>query len=174
MGEGGGGGGEGGGGGGNGGRAGVDPTPARGGGGVRPRGRLGALTRAGRGAVPGDRRAPGRRRAGPGARARLAPRRHSPRPVRPAALRAGVPSGGRVIDEKAQELGRLLGQSVEYKNLKRASERLREDAECRTKLEELERLAAERERAGASGKEPAREQVGKDDQRLQSVQGKAG
>jgi len=78
-----------------------------------------------------------------------------------------------VIDEKAQELGRLLGQSDEYKNLKRASERLREDAECRTKLEELERLAAELERAGASGKEPTREQVEKYDQLLQSVQGNA-
>jgi len=76
-----------------------------------------------------------------------------------------------VIDEKAQELGRLLGQSDEYKALKRASERLREDEACRTQLEELERLAAELERAAGGGKEPAREQVEKYDQLLQSVQG---
>ncbi|PYO43928.1 MAG: hypothetical protein DMD37_10920 [Gemmatimonadetes bacterium] len=100
----------------------------------------------------------------------MAPHRDPPGLVRPAALRGGVPPGGRVIDEKAQELGRLLGQSDEYKALKRASERLREDAECRTKLEELERLASELERAGAGGKEPTREQVEKYDQLLQSVQ----
>jgi cell fate (sporulation/competence/biofilm development) regulator YlbF (YheA/YmcA/DUF963 family) len=75
-----------------------------------------------------------------------------------------------VIDEKSQELGRLLGQSEEYKALKRATERLREDAACRTQLEELERLALELERAASGGREPSREQVEKYDQLLQGVQ----
>ena len=46
-----------------------------------------------------------------------------------------------MIDEKAQDLGRLLGQSEEYKALLRASQRLKEDAETQKLLEEVERLA---------------------------------
>ena len=46
-----------------------------------------------------------------------------------------------MIDEKAQELGRLLGQSEEYKALLRASQRLKEDVETQKLLEEVERLA---------------------------------
>jgi len=56
-----------------------------------------------------------------------------------------------VIDPKALELGRLLGQTDEYKAFLRASERLREEAACRQQLAEVERLAQEIEpRRGAS------------------------
>jgi cell fate (sporulation/competence/biofilm development) regulator YlbF (YheA/YmcA/DUF963 family) len=76
-----------------------------------------------------------------------------------------------VIDDKAQELGRLLGQSEEYKTLRRASERLREDAECQRYLGEIERLAAELERAAQQGVEPPKQLVEQYDTTLQSVQG---
>src|SRR5206468_2225736 len=91
---------------------------------------------------------------------------------RPAAVPAGRPrrGGGHVIDQKASELGRLLGQSEEYKVLLRASERMKEDATCRQLLAEVERIAQDIERAAQEGREPAKDQVEKYDRALQSVQ----
>ena len=76
-----------------------------------------------------------------------------------------------MIDQKAQELGRLLGQSEEYKALLRGSERMREDATCRQLLAEVERLGQEMERVAQEGREPAKEQVEQYERALQSVQG---
>jgi len=76
-----------------------------------------------------------------------------------------------VIDQKAQELGRLLGQSDEYKALLRASDRMKEDATCRGLLAEVERIAGTIEKASQEGKEPTKEQVEQYDRALQSVQG---
>ena len=42
-----------------------------------------------------------------------------------------------MIDQKAGELGRLLGQSEEYKTLVRASDRMKEDAVVRQLLAEV-------------------------------------
>jgi cell fate (sporulation/competence/biofilm development) regulator YlbF (YheA/YmcA/DUF963 family) len=78
--------------------------------------------------------------------------------------------GGRVIDEKAQDLGRLIGQTEEYKTLKRASERLREDAECQRLLGDMERLAGEIEAVARSGTEPTAEQTERYDSAVQSIQ----
>lgn len=75
-----------------------------------------------------------------------------------------------MIDQKAHELGRLLGQSDEYKTLLRASERMREDATCRQLLADVERIAQEMERAAQEGREPAKEQVEQYDRALQAVQ----
>jgi cell fate (sporulation/competence/biofilm development) regulator YlbF (YheA/YmcA/DUF963 family) len=76
-----------------------------------------------------------------------------------------------VIDQKAQELGRLLGQSDEYKTLVRASDRMKEDATCRQLLADVERIAQDIERASQQGREPAKEQAEQYDRALQSVQG---
>jgi cell fate (sporulation/competence/biofilm development) regulator YlbF (YheA/YmcA/DUF963 family) len=76
-----------------------------------------------------------------------------------------------VIDDKAEELGRLLGQTEEYKALKRASDRLREDAQVQKVLAEAERLAQDIEKAAQQGQEPSKEQVEQYDRALQSVQG---
>lgn len=46
-----------------------------------------------------------------------------------------------MIEEKAQELGRLIGQSTEYQTLRRAEKSLQEDAETRTRLEKIDQLA---------------------------------
>jgi cell fate (sporulation/competence/biofilm development) regulator YlbF (YheA/YmcA/DUF963 family) len=76
-----------------------------------------------------------------------------------------------VIDDRAEELGRLLGQTEEYKALKRASDRLREDGAVQNVLAEAERLAQEIEKTAQQGQEPSKEQVEQYDRALQSVQG---
>jgi len=76
-----------------------------------------------------------------------------------------------VLEDKAEELGRVLGQTEEYKALRRASEQLREDAAMQKVLAEAERLAQEIERVAQQGQEPTKEQVEQYDRALQSVQG---
>lgn len=98
-------------------------------------------------------------------------REHSPGRVRPAAVRAGgLTVEDSVIDEKAQDLGRLIGQTEEYKALKRASERLREDADCQRLLADMEKLAGTIETAARDGKEPTPEQAEQYDKAVQSIQ----
>jgi cell fate (sporulation/competence/biofilm development) regulator YlbF (YheA/YmcA/DUF963 family) len=46
-----------------------------------------------------------------------------------------------MIEEKAQELGRMIGQSTEYQTLRRAEKSLQEDAETRARLEKIDQLA---------------------------------
>lgn len=75
-----------------------------------------------------------------------------------------------MLDDKAEELGRLLGQTDEYKALRRATEALREDQAVQKVLAEAERLAQDIERVAQQGKEPSKEQVEQYDRALQSVQ----
>ena len=76
-----------------------------------------------------------------------------------------------MLEEKAEELGRLLGQTDEYKALRRATEALREDQAVQKVLAEAERLAQEIERVAQQGQEPSKEQVEQYDKALQGVQG---
>jgi cell fate (sporulation/competence/biofilm development) regulator YlbF (YheA/YmcA/DUF963 family) len=46
-----------------------------------------------------------------------------------------------VIWEKAQELGRMIGQTPEYQALRRAESNLREDRDTVAKLDQIQRLA---------------------------------
>jgi len=75
-----------------------------------------------------------------------------------------------VIDAKAQELGRLLGQSDEYKALQRADEGLRADAECRTWFEEVRVLDQAFERAEREGREPEPAQLEHYERLVRSLQ----
>jgi len=75
-----------------------------------------------------------------------------------------------VLEEKAEDLGRVLGQTDEYKALRRATEALREDQAVQKVLAEAERLAQEIERVAQQGQEPSKEQVEQYDRALQSVQ----
>lgn len=75
-----------------------------------------------------------------------------------------------MIDDKAQELGRLLGQSDEYRALVRATDRMKSDPECQKVLSDVERLAQEMERAAQAGQEPSREQMEDYDRALQIAQ----
>jgi cell fate (sporulation/competence/biofilm development) regulator YlbF (YheA/YmcA/DUF963 family) len=76
-----------------------------------------------------------------------------------------------VLEEKAEDLGRVLGQTDEYKALRRATEALREDQAVQKVLAEAERLAQDIERVAQQGKEPTKEEVEQYDRALQSVQG---
>ena len=78
-----------------------------------------------------------------------------------------------MLEDKAEELGRLLGQTEEYKALRRASDRLREDAAVQKIIAEAEHLAQEIERSAQGGQEPTKEQVEQYDRALQGVQANA-
>jgi cell fate (sporulation/competence/biofilm development) regulator YlbF (YheA/YmcA/DUF963 family) len=59
-----------------------------------------------------------------------------------------------VIWEKAQELGRQLGQSSEYQALRRAESTLREDKDTVAKLDQIQTLARQVDQAIAQGQMP--------------------
>jgi cell fate (sporulation/competence/biofilm development) regulator YlbF (YheA/YmcA/DUF963 family) len=59
-----------------------------------------------------------------------------------------------VIWDKAQDLGRLIGQSTEYQALRRAESSLREDAETVAKLDLIQTLARQVDQAVSTGKMP--------------------
>ena len=78
-----------------------------------------------------------------------------------------------MIDDKALELGRLLGQSEEYRALVRATDRMKEDAECQKLLAEVERVAQQIDRAAQAGQEPNKELVEQYDRALETAQANA-
>lgn len=59
------------------------------------------------------------------------------------------------LTEKARELGRLLGQTEEYRALQRARERLSDDREAVKAMNRLADLEVQIGRALQQGKEPA-------------------
>jgi cell fate (sporulation/competence/biofilm development) regulator YlbF (YheA/YmcA/DUF963 family) len=59
-----------------------------------------------------------------------------------------------MIEEKAQELGKLIGQSTEYQTLRRAEKTLQEDAETRNRLEKIDQLARQIDEQVAAKKIP--------------------
>ena len=78
-----------------------------------------------------------------------------------------------MIDDKALELGRLLGQSEEYRTLVRVTDRLKADPECQRLIGDVERLAQAIERSAQAGQEPTKEQVEQYERALQAAQGSA-
>jgi cell fate (sporulation/competence/biofilm development) regulator YlbF (YheA/YmcA/DUF963 family) len=59
-----------------------------------------------------------------------------------------------MIDEKAQELGRMIGQSSEYQALRRTEQALRDDPEAQRRLETISRLTREFDQGMAQGQSP--------------------
>jgi cell fate (sporulation/competence/biofilm development) regulator YlbF (YheA/YmcA/DUF963 family) len=59
-----------------------------------------------------------------------------------------------VIWDKAQELGRLIGQSPEYQALRRSERSLREDQETVAKLDQIQNLARQVDQLVAAGQMP--------------------
>jgi len=59
-----------------------------------------------------------------------------------------------VIWDKAQELGRQIGQSSEYQALRRAESSLREDKDTVAKLDQIQTLARQVDQAIAQGQMP--------------------
>ncbi len=59
-----------------------------------------------------------------------------------------------MIWEKAQELGRMIGQTPEYQALRRAESNLREDRDTVAKLDQIQRLARQVDQLMAQGQMP--------------------
>ena len=59
-----------------------------------------------------------------------------------------------MVDDKAQELGRLIGQTTEYQALRRAEQSLRDDPEAQKRLETISRLTREFDQMVAQGQTP--------------------
>lgn len=59
-----------------------------------------------------------------------------------------------MIWDKAQELGRLIGQAPEYQALRRAESTLREDKDTVAKLDQIQTLARQVDQAVAGGHMP--------------------
>ena len=75
-----------------------------------------------------------------------------------------------MLEEKAKELGRLIGQSSEYQALKRSSEALNEDREAVTLLQQMEKLRGEAQQLIQSGENPTPEMEEQLDSMLEKIQ----
>lgn len=74
------------------------------------------------------------------------------------------------IDEKATELGRLIGQSSEYQAVKRSNDALNGDREAVTLLREMEQVRLEAQRMIERGENPTVEMEQQLDDLLSKVQ----
>ena len=62
-----------------------------------------------------------------------------------------------MVEDKAKELGRLIGQSSEYKEVKRASDALNEDKDTVALLQKMEQLRMNAQRMLQQGQRPTEE-----------------
>ncbi len=75
-----------------------------------------------------------------------------------------------MLEEKARELGRVIGQSPEYQAVKRSSEALNSDREAVTILQEMEKIRMDAQQMIQRGEQPTPEMEEKLDQLLSRVQ----
>jgi cell fate (sporulation/competence/biofilm development) regulator YlbF (YheA/YmcA/DUF963 family) len=78
--------------------------------------------------------------------------------------------GAPMVEEKARELGRLIGQSKEYQELRRANEALGQDTEAVKLLKEMEQLRSKAQQMIERGERPTQEMEQQLDGLLQQVQ----
>ncbi len=78
-----------------------------------------------------------------------------------------------MIEEKARDLGRFIGQSNEYQALKRANEALAEDKDAVALLKQMETLRLDAQKMIAGGQRPTPEMEQQLDGLLSQVQGQA-
>ena len=78
-----------------------------------------------------------------------------------------------MIEDKAKELGRLIGQSNEYKEVKRASDALNEDKETVALLQKMEQLRLNAQRMLSQGQRPTEDMERELDSLLSQVQVKS-
>lgn len=74
------------------------------------------------------------------------------------------------MQEKAVELGRMIGQSTEYQAVKRANEALNEDKDVVSALQRMEQLRHEAQEMLGRGENPSPEMEQELDRLLQKVQ----
>jgi len=78
-----------------------------------------------------------------------------------------------MIEAKAKELGRLIGQSNEYKEVKRASDSLNEDTDTVGLLQRMEQLRVNAQKMLQRGERPTEEMERELDGLLTQIQGRA-
>ena len=76
-----------------------------------------------------------------------------------------------MLEDKAKDLGRSIGQSNEYKAVKRSSEALNNDREATTILRQMEKIRTDAQAMIDRGEEPTGEMEQQLDALLQQVQG---
>jgi len=76
------------------------------------------------------------------------------------------------LEEKAVELGRMIGQSSEYQAVKRANEALNDDREAVVTLQQMERVRQEAQQMIERGESPTPEMEHRLDELLGNIQGK--
>lgn len=75
-----------------------------------------------------------------------------------------------MIEEKARDLGRFIGQSKEYQELKRANDALGQDPEAVKLLKQMEQLRTDAQRMIERGERPTQEMERQLDDLLGKVQ----
>ena len=78
-----------------------------------------------------------------------------------------------MIEDKARELGRLIGQSQEYKEIKRANDSLNDDRETVGLLQQMEQLRVEAQRMLQRGERPTEDMEKRLDTLLSQIQSKS-
>jgi len=77
-----------------------------------------------------------------------------------------------MIEDKAKDLGRLIGQSSEYQAVKRASDALNEDKDTVGLLQKMEQLRVDAQRMMQRGERPTEEMERQLDALLGQIQGR--
>lgn len=75
-----------------------------------------------------------------------------------------------MVEEKAKELGRMIGQSPEYQALKRSSESLNDDKQAVVLLQEMEKLRGSAQELIQRGENPTPEMEQQLDTMLEKIQ----
>jgi cell fate (sporulation/competence/biofilm development) regulator YlbF (YheA/YmcA/DUF963 family) len=78
-----------------------------------------------------------------------------------------------VLEDRAKELGRLIGQSNEYKAVKRANDALNEDKAAVALLRQMEQIRIDAQKMIERGEQPTEEMETQLDALLGQVQGNA-
>lgn len=79
--------------------------------------------------------------------------------------------GDAILEDKAKELGRIIGQSAEYQAVKKSSEALNGDRVAVSVLQEMEKLRVQAQQMIQRGEEPTAELEQQLDDLLMKVQG---
>jgi cell fate (sporulation/competence/biofilm development) regulator YlbF (YheA/YmcA/DUF963 family) len=75
-----------------------------------------------------------------------------------------------MLEEKAKELGRVIGQSPEYQAVKRSSELLNSDREAVAILQQMEKIRMDAQQMVQRGEQPTEEMEQQLDELLTKVQ----
>jgi cell fate (sporulation/competence/biofilm development) regulator YlbF (YheA/YmcA/DUF963 family) len=75
-----------------------------------------------------------------------------------------------MLEDKAKDLGRSIGQSDEYKAVKRTSDELHADRDASVLLQQMEAVRAQAQRRIEAGEEPTPEMEAELDRLLEQVQ----